>query len=139
MATEDASQWSPGDSRMIDGCSKNIDTEVKNIFSPIILSNSPYSNASSASYGTPEHTRANGDVYYQDFKNYSSGSCFSGAENGTFPTSSEMLLARPNSSGPSVFLRDFSRDGRYNENWTCFNMLYMFLIKYYLLIISTLG
>ena len=113
MATEDASQWSPGDSTMIDGCSKNIDAEVKNIFSPIILSNSPYSNASSASYGTPEHTRANGDVYYQDLNNCSSGSYFSGTEKSTFPTSSEMLLARPNSSGPSVFIREFGRVHRY--------------------------
>lgn len=114
MATEESSQWPSGISRMMDGSSKNIDAEIKNIFSPIIVSNSPYSNASSASYGTPEHITTNGSIYYEDFKNCSSSSYFNAAENRAFPSSSDVLLARPNSSGPSVFLHDFGRDGRYN-------------------------
>ena len=97
--------------RLLDGCSRNIDNEIKNIFSPITIRKSPYSNASSASYGTPEHTNGQQNGYY-DSKHFSTSSYYHPDEDSNYSRSTEMLLARPNSSGPSLFMKEFGRDSR---------------------------
>ena len=93
--------------RFVSGYGRNIDAELKNIFSPIRASHSPYSNASSASYGTPEHS-----TRYYDSKNINSYAHFNPTENVHYQQASEILMARPNSSGPSVFMREFGREHR---------------------------
>ena len=107
--SESLYQIPSGNARLTSGYGKNIDLELKNIFSPIRASHSPYSNASSASYGTPEHSSG----YYEP-RNVSSHAYFNPSENGQYSRASEALMARPNSSGPSVFMKEFSRDHRYN-------------------------
>ena len=94
------------------GCSRNIDAELKNIFSPIRASHSSHSNASSVSYGTPEHTGENHSGGYQDPKVFSSEGQYQFLQRGKYSSASELLMARPNSSGPSVFMREFGRDHR---------------------------
>ena len=96
-----------GNARLVSGYGRNIDAELKNIFSPIRASHSPYSNASSVSYGTPEHSTG-----YSDPRNFISYAHFNPEDNAHFQKSSNSLMARPNSSGPAVFMREFSRDHR---------------------------
>ena len=97
--------------RIFNGYGRNIDAEIKNIFSPIRASHSSFSNASSASYGTPEHISRSEKGYY-DSKQISSDEYYHPRQHGGYSKSSEMLMARPNSSGPSVFMREFGRDHR---------------------------
>ena len=106
--SESLYQLPGGNARLVSGYGRNIDAELKNIFSPIRASHSPYSNASSVSYGTPEHSTG-----YSDPRNFISYAHFNPADNAHFPKSSDALMARPNSSGPSVFMREFSRDHRW--------------------------
>ena len=101
-----------GPVKMYTGCSRNIDAELKNIFSPIRASHSSHSNASSVSYGTPEHTGENHSGAYQDPKVFSSEGYYQSLQREKYSSASELLMARPNSSGPSVFMREFGRDHR---------------------------
>ena len=101
-----------GTVKMYTGCSRNIDAELKNIFSPIRASHSSHSNASSVSYGTPEHTGENHSGAYQDPKVFSSEGYYQSLRREKYSSASELLMARPNSSGPSVFMREFGRDHR---------------------------
>ena len=94
-----------GNTKLVSGYGRIMDADLKNIFSPIRASHSPYSNASSASYGTPEHSN-------YDHRNFSSNAHYNPVENGHYPRASEALMARPNSSGPSVFMREFGREHR---------------------------
>ena len=94
-----------GNTKLVSGYGRIMDADLKNIFSPIRASHSPYSNASSASYGTPEHSN-------YDHRNFSSNAHYNPVENGDYPRAYEALMARPNSSGPSVFMREFGREHR---------------------------
>ena len=110
---EHISYVSQDGSRLAGGYGRNIDAELKNIFSPIRARNTPRSNASSASYGTPEHTTGHQSRYYEP-RAFPADAYYNPAEYGNLTRSSEILMARPNSSGPSVFMREYGRVHRYD-------------------------
>ena len=108
---ENMSQMFSSGPRMSSGYGRNIDAEIKNIFSPIRASHSSFSNASSVSYGTPEHISRT-DTECHDPRQMSSDDYYRSGQPLSYSKSSDILMARPNSSGPSVFMREFGRDHR---------------------------